>query len=302
MEPAIDVMSMALQGDQEARSFLERTTAIYALDFTDTSNPKTYGCWNFIHQAMNEIERYEIANDPLTPSSLVAHTRLLSTMALRVARRSPATDKAMVAKCLSNDSHGNISPEQSQWLLDLNFELREIVMGRIAAMAFDFSFHRSSIGRNGNSSFADHVVMDTFCAVLSANAVARGPHAIRHFSTEWIIPSSGDLPPFALASVVFHLATESQRKLAPAGTKDTLQQLSNPIICIVLVPTLAEMISGDDRVNGSPQDSDRIATKCLCALKAWCIATELSLSGISHVCLKVGVSPLMTRQCVRLST
>lgn len=290
MEPAIDVMSRALQGDPGARSFLERTTTIYALDVTDTFNPKTYGCWNFIHQAMNEIERYEIANEPLTPSSLVAHARLLSTMALRVARRSPATDKAMVATCISNDPHGNITPEQKLWLLDLNFELREIVMGRIAAMAFDFSFHRSCVGRHGNSSFADHVVMDTFCAVLSANAVASGPLAIRHFSTEWIIPSSGNLPPFALASVVFHLAVESQRKLAPAGTKDTLQQLSNPIICIVLVPTLTETISGDEEVNVSSQDSDRIATKCLCALKAWCNATDLSLPQISHVCFKVGVS------------
>jgi hypothetical protein len=290
MEPAIDVMSRALQGDHGARSFLERTTTIYALDVTDTSNAKTYGCWNFIHQAMNEIERYELANDPFTPSSLVAHARLLSTMALKVARRSPAKDRAMVATCISNDSHGNLSPEQSQWLLDLNFELREIVMGRIAAMAFDFSFHRSSVGRHGNSSFADHVVMDTFCAVLSANAVTSGPHAIRHFSTEWIIPSSRNLPPFALASVVLHLAMESQRKLAPAGTKDTLQQLSSPIICIVLIPILAATISEDEELSASSRDAERIATKCLCALKAWCNATDLSLPQISHVCLKFGVS------------
>jgi hypothetical protein len=102
----------------------------------------------------------------------------------------------------------------------LNLELREIVIGRIAAMAFDFSFHYRT-SPNGKSAFADRIVMDMYCSILSANAVASGPLAVRTFATEWIIPSSINLPPFSVASVVLHLALEAQRKSAPAGTKDT---------------------------------------------------------------------------------
>ena len=226
----MDVVHRALHGDPGARSFLERTTSVYVLDVTDASKPKTYGCWNFIHQAMNEVERYEARFSQNTyalqqEASLVAHVRLLATMALRVARRSPSRDRALVATCIANASQYSGTESQSQWLIDLNLELREIVMGRIAAMAFDFSFHRKT-GAHGHSAFADPVVMDTFCAILSANAVFSGANAIRHFASEWIIPSSRNLPAFALASVVLHLASEGMRKSAPAGTKDMLQQLS----------------------------------------------------------------------------
>ena len=286
MEPALDVMSRALQGDPGARSFLERTTSIYALDVTDTANPKTYGCWNFIHQAMNEVERYEASH---APAALVAHVRLLSTMALRVARRSPAKDKSLVVTCLANASHYCASPSQSQWLVDLNLELREIVMGRIASMAFDFGFHRIVAGPQ--SSFADRVVMDTFCAILSANAVASGPAAIQHFCTEWVIPSSRNLPAFAVACVVLHLAVESMRKSSPAGTKETLQKLSNAVLVVVLVPTLSDASS--DNANDAPrphQESARTATMCLRAIKAWCNATDLSLPQINHICSKANVS------------
>ena len=289
MEPALDVMSRALQGDDGARSFLERTTSIYALDVTDTANPKTYGCWNFIHQAMNEVERYE-ASHPT--AALVGHVRLLATMALRVARRSPAKDKSLVVTCLSNASHYCASPSQSQWLVDLNLELREIVMGRIASMAFDFSFHRM-VAAGPLSSFADRVVMDTFCAILSANAVACGPAAIQHFCTEWVIPSSRNLPAFAVASVVLHLAVESMRKSSPTGTKETLQKLSNAVLVIVLVPTLSDASSdnAEDPSNPRPhQESARTATMCLRAIKAWCNATDLSLPQINHICSKANVS------------
>jgi hypothetical protein len=294
MEPALDVMSRALQGDPGAQSFLERTTSIYVLDVTDTANPKTYGCWNFIHQAMNEVERFE-ANHPSSGGlpSLVGHVRLLATMAVRVARRSPAKDKALVATCVSNASTPHTTPSQSQWLINLNLELREIVMGRIAAMAFDFSFHRK-VRPNGQSAFADRVVMDTFCAILSANAIASGSHTINDFATEWVIPSSRNLPTFAVASVVLHLALEGMRKSSPAGTKDALQQLSNAIIVVVLIPTLSDAISDNSTDVGasmSPhQESARTATVCLRAVKAWCSATNLSLPQINHICHKSNVS------------
>lgn len=301
MEPALDVINRTLQGDASARSFLERTTSIYVLDVSDSSKPKTYGCWNFIHQAMNEMERHEsryLQQDTTRGRDLVGHARLLASMALKVARRSPLSDKSLVATCISNASHYDGSENQSQWLVDLNLELREIVIGRIAAMAFDFSFHRQS-GPNGHSAFADRIVMDTCCAILSANAVATGPEAVCHFATEWIIPSSRSLPSFAVASVVLHLASEGTRKSAPSGTKDTLQRLSLPVINIVLVPTLTEAIAGNgSESNGSScEESSQITAMSLRAMKMWCDATDLSLPQMKHICSKVDVSTIEPVPC-----
>jgi len=300
MEPALDVIQRALQGDSGARSFLERTSSIYVLDATDLSKPKTYGCWNFIHQAMNEVERHEArlphteddqAHVPQSGRGLVGHARLLASMALRVARRSPATDKALVVTCISNASHYSGSEDQSQWLIDLNLELREIVMGRIAAMAFDFSFHRRT-GHHSRSAFADRVVMDSLCAILSANAVSSGVAAIRHFATEWIIPSSRNLPSFAVASVILHLASEGKRTTAPAGTKDVLQQLSVASMSLILVPSLSDVVSEDSRESESllAEERSEVAAMCLRAIKIWCDATDLSLPQIKHICSKVHVS------------
>jgi hypothetical protein len=293
MEPALDVINRALHGDSGARSFLERTVSLYVLDVIDTSSPKTYGCWNFIHQSMNEVERYEARHltQVTNGRNLTDHVRMLSSMALKVARRGPAVDKALVITCISNASQYNGSADQSQWLVDLNLELREIVMGRIAATAFDFSFHQRN-WPSGRSAFADHVVMDTFCAVLSANAVASGPEAVRNFVTEWIIPSCKSLPTFSVSSVVLHLASEGMRKLAPAGTKDVLQQLSFPTMSIVLVPILVETVANDGEGNGnsSREETSRIAAMTLRAMKAWCDSTDLSLPLIKHICSKVNVS------------
>lgn len=302
MEPALDVINRALHGDHGARSFLERTSSIYVLDATDPSKPKTYGCWNFIHQAMNEVERFEAAyaRSGVGDAGLVHHVQLLASMALRVARRRPMTDKALIMTCLANGEHqleGSASQSQ-QWLVDLNEELREIVMGRIAAMAFDFSFHRNE-GPHGTSAFGNRVVMDTFCAILSANAVSSGPQAIKHFATEWIIPSSKNLPAPALASVIFHLATESTRKSSPAGTKDALQQLSGHVFSAVLIPVLAEAVeenSSSSSPNGSAHAmSSQVAASCIRAIWAWCHATELSLPQIRHICNKSNVSDVCRR-------
>jgi hypothetical protein len=300
MEPALDVINRALLGDLGARSFLEQTSSVYVLDATDTSKPKTYGCWNFIHQAMNEVERYESklaqggqSHDLTNGAGLINHVRLLASMASRVARRSPAADRGLVATCIANAEEYHGTASQSQWLVDLNLELREIVMGRIAAMAFDFGFHRK-VEPLGHSAFGDRVVMDTFCAILSSNAVSSGPQAVLHFATEWVIPSSRNLPSFAVASVVRHLASEGMRKSAPAGTKDILQQLSVPVMSIVLIPALGEALSENTVDGGDPitsgQDSSRIAAMCLGAVKIWCDATDLSLPQLKHICSKNNVS------------
>lgn len=316
MEPALDVIGRALSGDEGARAFLERTSSIYVLDVTDKSNPKTYGCWNFIHQALNEIERYESKiyqlekNSPTTTKTttdhwdLVHHVRLLATMALRVARRPPQSDRAIVATCISNASDYNCNPSQAQWLLDLNLELREIVMGRIAAMAFDFSFHRGGITGsvvpansttdNNHTAFADDVVMDTFNAILAANAVSSGPSAVRHFATEWIIPSSRNIPVSALISIAHHLALEGMRASSPAGTLDTLQQLSIPIASMVLIPAMANAVTDNSNEDELPSSASgihlgnsRILTKSLAALNVWCEATSLTLPQLKHISSKI---------------
>lgn len=301
MEPALDVIGRALQGDSGACSFLDRTSSIYVLDATDPSKPKTYGCWNFIHQAMNEVERYE-ANYARSNqihalqngAGLNSHVKLLSTMALRVARRSPDVDRSLVSTCVVNaGAQFNGTPEQSQWLIDLNLELREIVMGRIAAMAFDFSFHRRD-GPHGHSAFADPTVMELFCAVLASNAVSSGPLAVQHFVTEWIVPSAKTLPPFAIACVTLHLALGALRTAAPAGTKDILQQLSASVVAAVLAPVLldavAEDSSTDSEAKSRHEKNNQIAATCIRALERWCRATDLSLAQVKHICSKVEVN------------
>ena len=335
MEPALDVIGRTLLGDSGARAFLESTTSIYVLDVTDPRNPKTYGCWNFIHQALNEVERYESSlngNSATTehhhpnnngsntnnnanhspshfpPGRLVPHVRLLASMALKVARRSHKGDRSIVATCIANASDYHCSASQAQWLLDLNLELREIVMGRIAAIAFDFSFHRpnhppaptaaAAAGQgdqpNCLSAFADAVVMDTLSAVLAANAVAAGPGAVRHFATEWIIPSSRNIPVRALVSVTHHLALEGMWPTSPAGTMDMLQQLSVPICSLVLVPAMADAATdnNDEWEQSSSSvhaNNSRILAKTLMALDVWCAATCLSLPQLRHISNKMHV-------------
>ena len=296
MEAALDVIHRALRGDHGARAFLERTSSIYLLDVTDPATPKTYGCWNFIHQVMNEIERHEstyMGTAPNELASLVDHARLLTTLALRVARRSPTSDRKLVTTCLANSEQFFGTTDQAQRLIDGNQELRKVVIGRIAAMAFDFNFHRRD-GQSRHSAFADTVVMDMFCAVLSANAISTSPNAVHQFASDWIIPSSQTLPASAVSSVVLHLALEGMRKTAPAGTKDELQQLSLTLISVVLMPILSDAVTENSTnlnqaISRHAASSD-IATKGLHALKAWCEATDVNLPQIHHVCTKVDVS------------
>ena len=292
MEPALDVLHRALRGDSGACSFLDRTSSIYLLDATDKSQPKTYGCWNFIHQAMNDVERVEARlQNAAQHQQLVAHTQLLAVMTLRVARRSNHIDRGLVETCIDNAAKYHASPNEARKLIDLNEELRDIVMGRIAAMVFDPVFHRQT----SSTAFADLVVMETFCAVLAANAVSNGPAAVNHLVSEWIGPSARTMPPFALASVILHLAKEALRKSAPANTQDMLQRLSNSVMAGVLAPILSEAVKESNVSN--PNDgmlslhgrNNQIAAVSLRAMDRWCAATDLSLAQIKHICSKVEV-------------
>jgi hypothetical protein len=283
-DPALDVLNRALNGDPAALAFLERTSSIYVLDATDPSQPKTYGGWNFIHQAMNEIERREAAvitasvaiqreEEDVTSAmtvrmmELLPHVQLLATLAQGVARRSPAKDRSLISTCLSNAAATSLQYQQQQYspsslsstahyqrLMDLNSEIREIVMGRIAAMAFDFSFHQRH--RNDasklppQSAFSNPVAMEQLCSVLAANAVTTGPKAVHHFMNEWIIPSVTSLPPFAVACITYHLPLEAMSQSSPVGTKDVLQRLSHPVVGRVLAPVLSDSISELERSGG----------------------------------------------------
>lgn len=288
VDPALGVLNRALHGDHGALSFLDRTSSIYVLDATDPSKPKTYGGWNFIHQAMNEIERNEaghVRNGSQQPG-LTGHVQLLATMAQRVARRSPAMDRRLVATCISNAAQYHASETEAQALIDLNSEIREIVMGRIAAMAFDFSFHTRQGPSQSKSAFSDPVAMEKLCAVLAANAVASGPNAVNHFMKEWIIPSVPSLPPFAIACVTYHLAIEALSKTCPAGTKDMVQSLSHPVVGTVLAPVLVEAIAENSTDCPNHEWNCRVAAVSIRALERWCTATDLSLPQIKHICAK----------------
>lgn len=301
MEPALDVLHRALSGDEGARSFLDRTSSIYVLDATDLSKPHTYGCWNFIHQAMNEVERAE--GKQMVGLPFVPHAQLLATMALRVARRSNDLDKQLVATCIENAAKYHGTTSEAQRLIDINVEIRDIVMGRLAALALDPSFHRNSPKAPPfASAFSDAVVLETFCAVLAANAVSNGPAAVRHLVSDWIVPSSQHIPPFCLTCITLHLAEEASRKLAPVGIQDVLQQLSSLVMAGVLAPVLTAAIKEASPEHATSSQKAylshgqsihemncRIAALSLRAINQWCAVTDLSLAQIKHICSKVGV-------------
>jgi hypothetical protein len=329
MEPALEVLHRALDGEEGARNFLDRTSSIYVLDATDPDKPPhTYGCWNFIHQAMNEIERAEtklflaasattveqpqqlwnhnnnnnnINNPNNLQSPLVPHAQLLATMALRVARRSNLLDMQLVKTCIENSSkyYAN-SNEEALRLMDINTEIRDIVMGRLAALALDPTFHYNATHTGttaaASSALADTVVLEIFCAVLAANAISNGPPAVKHLVSEWIVPSSHTLPPFCLTCVTLHLASEAVRPGAPDGIADALQQLSTLVIAGLLAPLLTQAVQEatpqDETSKDITPDHDRncrIAALSLKAINQWCAATDLSLAQIKHICTKVGV-------------
>ena len=289
MGPALDVLNRSLHGDPGARSFLDQTSSIYVLDATDASSPKTYGCWNFINEAINEVERAEASAQSV---ALSAHVQLLAQMALRVARRSSDVDRHLMTMCIENASMYHASANESKRLIEINAEIRDIVMGRIAALALD----PSSQNPGNTSTFADGIVLEMLCAVLAANAVSNGPAAVHHLISEWILPSAITFPPYCLACVILHLALESSRKTSPAGIQDMLQQVSAAVISRVLAPVLADSVketNANSQGNGGGsfhEQNCRIAALCLKAMDHWCAATDLSLAQIRHVCSKVQVS------------
>ena len=60
MSHAVNALDHALRADQQGLAFLEQTASLYVLDAASTpGHPTTYGWWNFLNDALNEVERYE---------------------------------------------------------------------------------------------------------------------------------------------------------------------------------------------------------------------------------------------------
>ena len=291
---AMEVISQALahehspEHSQKARSFLERTCSIYVLDVATNT---TYGGWDLLHQAFNEVDRLESQDHGETSSIvLVPPLRLLATIALKLARRSDRQDQQLLSTCLQNAAQYHGSTEDQLLLLNRNQELRDIVIGRIAAICFDERFHNMPEEQNiTKSSLRDTLVMETLCATLSANAISNSK--IRPFLVEWILPSASSMPPLALSCVILRLAREAQSPSTPAGIQESLQTLSGPVVSGILTPILQNSLSSE----GSQEDTanstrHRLATTTLLALRQWCQATDLSLAQIKHCGSKHNVS------------
>lgn len=148
---ALRILDHALRGDPGGLSFLEQITTIYVLDVATTpGQPATYGWWNILNNALNEMERYqsEINGQHLNMNPpLDAHVHLLATIARCVVRRPPQSDRRLVGTCLANASMSHMSllanTEMAQFLLVNNYELRERDMGCITAI-FYCSFPQST--------------------------------------------------------------------------------------------------------------------------------------------------------------
>lgn len=60
----LDFLDRAMRGDPNALAFLEQTASIYIFDTaSDPGRAQVYGCWDFLHHALNEVERYEAQYD-----------------------------------------------------------------------------------------------------------------------------------------------------------------------------------------------------------------------------------------------
>lgn len=314
MSHGLNVLDHAIRGDRGGLSFLEQTASIYVLDAATTpGHPTTYGWWNFLNDALNEVERYESegvrhhAPNATNSNHLDAHVRLLATITRRVARRPPSSDRRLIGTCLGNASmsHMNLlaNADSAQSLLGNNDELRERNMGRIAAIVLDFSFHRKNTSimtqhqqhANPRSAFSDPVAMEQFCGVVAANAVSTGPVAVRHLVSDWIVPSIDSLPPLAVVAVLSHVAVEAMGKGCPAGTKAVIQSLVPSVFKCALGPVLVDslresdergdntMIEAVSTTTGGVNIEHRTAALALRAFESWCKANSIGAVKLRRI-------------------
>jgi len=291
MDPALFILDNALKGDSGSLVFLERVASIYVFDGTNPNNQMIGGAWDFLNQALSEIERYEATKGKRSDYvPLDAHLQLLATMSRRAARRSPADDQKLVEVCLTNAAHYCGSTEHALHLIHQNHQNRIRVMGRVAALVFDFTNHRITHHHVPNA-LSNPIAMDTLCALVAANTISSGPQEFSNLIMEWIIPMIHNLPPFAVASVVHHLAVETLGKGAPTGSLETLKnKLFEPCISKILSPMLLESV-GDNEEEGNRSISHRSAAMTLKAIERWCAAAGCNVLRLKTICQSVNVSP-----------
>jgi hypothetical protein len=334
MSHALNALDHALRGDPSGLSFLEQTASIYVLDAAKPGHPTTFGWWNFLNDALNEVERYEegtLSNNPtyaaaagVSPTTnrnanpLDPHVRLLATITRRIARRPPSSDRRLIGTCLANASmthmHLLANPETSRSLLQNNDHLREIDMGRIAAIVFDYSFHRKR--RNTNmihSAFSDAVAMEQLCGVIAANAVSTGPNAVRHLVSNWIVPSCESLPSFSVAAILSQVAVETMGKSCPLGVRAVVRDCVSSVFIKALGPLLVESLreseEGVDEGDHSMLDAGdngnhRTAAITLKAFDSWCKATNVGAVQLQNIFASTNVSsydmsPFLARQALK---
>mmetsp|Transcript_12353 Transcript_12353/g.18525 ORF Transcript_12353/g.18525 Transcript_12353/m.18525 type:complete len:395 (+) Transcript_12353:140-1324(+) len=296
MEQALDILDRALRGDSGALSFLERTASIYVLNYNAEGKHTTYGCWDFMNQALNEIERFE--NDAaragyIASTHIEPHVQLLCTMCQRAARRGPETDRRLIGTCLLNAGIDLSRIVGAQELVDFNCQMRERVMGRLATSAFDFSYHNLC---TSHSVFSHPLTMEKLCGVLAANVIASGPSSLRMFAIEWIIPSATSMPPFSVVAIILHIGNEGLSNTVPVGTGKMLSNLSKPFVAQVVGPILADALRESDNsemgngVIGQMSSSDRnnfnhkLSALALRSLERWCTAVDMRVNELQEMC------------------
>jgi hypothetical protein len=320
MSHALNALDHALRGDPSGLSFLEQTASIYVLDATTPGQPTTYGWWNFLNNALNEVERYEEGtsiNNPAYASAagvspsingnsnpLDPHVRLLATITRRMARRPPSSDRRLIGTCLANASMTHLAllsnPNTSRTLLQNNEQLRERDMGRIAAIVFDYSFHRK---RNANviySAFSDPVAMEMFCGAIAANAVSTGPNAVKHLVSNWIVPSCNSLPSFSVAAILSHVAGEANGKACPLGVRDMVKECVSSVFVEALGPLLVEALRESEEgsecmVDVGENGNHRTAAIALRALDSWCKTAGIGAVQLRNIFRSTKVRALFSK-------
>jgi len=257
MEPALDVLDRALRGDPGALSFLDRTASIYVLNYNTEGQHTTYGCWDFMNQALNEIERFE--NHAARAGYTVAlqiepHVQLLCKMCQKAARRSRESDRRLIGTSLINAGIELNGIASAQSLVDSNCQMRERVMGRLATSAFDFSYAHF---RQSQSVFSSPATIEQLCGVLAANVIASGPSALQMFALEWLIPSATSMPAYSVVTLILHLGNEGLSNTVPQGTNIMLRSLTPPIMTQVAGPILSEALRESDTTDTEVESAQK---------------------------------------------
>jgi hypothetical protein len=321
MDTLLQLLDQGLRGDSDALTFLERTASIYIFDGTNPRQPKTFGIWDFLNQALTEIERVEsiLMQSATRTSTLVNHVQLLATIAKRAAHRTFDVDRKNIQICLENAAQYHGSPDHARLLIQNNGEMRQRVMGRIAAIVFDYSYHLvSPHNLRFQSAFTHTVAMESLCALVAANTVSSSPNEVFNLVTELIIPGVQfllmddnqqhhhlSIPPFSAACLLYHIGIEAKGKTAPAGTRRLLKEhLFHSVLAKALAPILVESLRDSDleadRDEFIPSSFDcatpsnagftthhslissqfKIATMTLKALEMWVSITDATITQV----------------------